>query len=78
MAKVAIAWVSAQGQDVVPLVGARRRERVDAVRHLCVLRSCGPQQVHDLTGCHGVWLPLSVRDLGEQFCEPLLDPVRAA
>ena len=28
IAQVAIAWVSAQGADVVPLVGARRRERL--------------------------------------------------
>lgn len=27
VAQVAIAWVAAQGQDIVPLVGARRRER---------------------------------------------------
>jgi aryl-alcohol dehydrogenase-like predicted oxidoreductase len=25
---VAIAWVAAQGQDIVPLVGARRRDRL--------------------------------------------------
>jgi aryl-alcohol dehydrogenase-like predicted oxidoreductase len=29
VAQVAIAWVSAQGTDIVPLVGARRRERLD-------------------------------------------------
>ena len=28
-AQVAIAWVAAQGTDIVPLVGARRRERLD-------------------------------------------------
>ena len=28
VAQVAIAWVLAQGEDVVPLVGARRRERL--------------------------------------------------
>ncbi|HZR75042.1 aldo/keto reductase [Bradyrhizobium sp.] len=28
-AQVAIAWVAAQGADIVPLVGARRRERLD-------------------------------------------------
>ena len=28
MAQLAIAWVLAQGEDVVPLVGARRRERL--------------------------------------------------
>jgi aryl-alcohol dehydrogenase-like predicted oxidoreductase len=28
VAQVAIAWVAAQGQDIVPLVGARRRERL--------------------------------------------------
>ena len=27
VAQVAIAWVAAQGMDIVPLVGARRRER---------------------------------------------------
>src|SRR3954468_2031810 len=29
VAQVAIAWVLAQGEDIVPLVGARRRERLD-------------------------------------------------
>ena len=28
VAQVAIAWVAAQGKDVVPLVGARRRDRL--------------------------------------------------
>jgi aryl-alcohol dehydrogenase-like predicted oxidoreductase len=28
-AQVAIAWVAAQGSDIVPLVGARRRERLN-------------------------------------------------
>ena len=28
-AQVAIAWVLARGDDVVPLVGARRRDRLD-------------------------------------------------
>ena len=28
VAQVAIAWVLAQGPDIVPLVGARRRERL--------------------------------------------------
>ncbi|MDH6145828.1 aryl-alcohol dehydrogenase-like predicted oxidoreductase [Kitasatospora sp. GP30] len=28
-AQVAIAWVAAQGEDIVPLVGTRRRERLD-------------------------------------------------
>jgi aryl-alcohol dehydrogenase-like predicted oxidoreductase len=28
-AQVAIAWVAAQGEDIVPLVGARRRDRLD-------------------------------------------------
>jgi aryl-alcohol dehydrogenase-like predicted oxidoreductase len=28
VAQVAIAWVAAQGQDIVPLVGARRRDRL--------------------------------------------------
>ena len=27
-AQVAIAWVAAQGRDIVPLVGARRRDRL--------------------------------------------------
>ena len=27
-AQVAIAWVAAQGKDIVPLVGARRRDRL--------------------------------------------------
>ncbi|WP_438392253.1 aldo/keto reductase [Caballeronia sp. DA-9] len=28
VAQIAIAWVAAQGQDIVPLIGARRRERL--------------------------------------------------
>jgi aryl-alcohol dehydrogenase-like predicted oxidoreductase len=28
VAQVAIAWVAAQGEDIVPLVGARRRDRL--------------------------------------------------
>ena len=28
MAQIAIAWVAAQGHDIVPLVGARRRDRL--------------------------------------------------
>ena len=28
VAQIAIAWVAAQGDDVVPLVGARRRDRL--------------------------------------------------
>ncbi len=29
VAQVAIAWVVSRGEDIVPLVGARRRERLD-------------------------------------------------
>ena len=29
VAQVAIAWVMAQGEDIIPLIGARRRERLD-------------------------------------------------
>lgn len=29
VAQIAIAWVMAQGEDIVPLIGARRRERLD-------------------------------------------------
>lgn len=29
VAQIAIAWVAAQGQDIVPLVGARRRDRLE-------------------------------------------------
>ena len=29
VAQIAIAWVTAQGPDIVPLVGARRRDRLD-------------------------------------------------
>jgi pyridoxine 4-dehydrogenase len=29
VAQVAIAWVLAQGQDILPLVGARSRQRLD-------------------------------------------------
>lgn len=36
-AQVAIAWVASQGNDIVPLVGARRRDRLDeALGALCV------------------------------------------
>jgi aryl-alcohol dehydrogenase-like predicted oxidoreductase len=28
VAQVAIAWVAAQGKDIVPLIGARRRDRL--------------------------------------------------
>ena len=28
VAQVAIAWVAAQGEDIVPLIGARRREQL--------------------------------------------------
>ncbi len=28
-AQIAIAWVAARGQDIVPVVGARRRMRLD-------------------------------------------------
>jgi len=29
VAQIAIAWVTAQGDDIIPLVGARRRDRLD-------------------------------------------------
>ena len=29
MAQIAIAWVATRGQDIVPVVGARRRVRLD-------------------------------------------------
>ena len=32
MAQIAIAWVLAQGEDVVPLIGARTRERLSEAR----------------------------------------------
>ncbi|HVX79483.1 MAG TPA: aldo/keto reductase [Bradyrhizobium sp.] len=51
-AQVAIAWVAAQGKDIVPLVGARRRERLTEAlgaldvkltdRHLAVLAKAFP------------------------------------
>ncbi len=28
VAQIAIAWVSAQGKDIVPVIGARRRDRL--------------------------------------------------
>ena len=28
VAQIAIAWVAAQGKDIIPLVGARRRDRL--------------------------------------------------
>ena len=37
MAQLAIAWVAAQGRDIVPLIGTRRPERlteaIEAVQH---------------------------------------------
>jgi aryl-alcohol dehydrogenase-like predicted oxidoreductase len=54
-AQVAIAWVAAQGRDIVPLVGARRRERLDEAlgarevkltdAHLAALASAFPPGV---------------------------------
>ena len=54
-AQVAIAWVAAQGEDIVPLVGARRRDRLaealGAARvtltpaHLAVLAKAFPPDV---------------------------------
>jgi aryl-alcohol dehydrogenase-like predicted oxidoreductase len=32
VAQVAIAWVLSRGEDIVPLVGARRRNRLDEAR----------------------------------------------
>jgi aryl-alcohol dehydrogenase-like predicted oxidoreductase len=32
VAQLAIAWVAAQGNDIVPLIGARRRDRLDEAR----------------------------------------------
>ena len=29
VAQIAIAWVAAQGDDIVPLIGARRRDRLN-------------------------------------------------
>jgi aryl-alcohol dehydrogenase-like predicted oxidoreductase len=29
LAQIAIVWVAAQGNDIVPLIGARRREQLD-------------------------------------------------
>ena len=37
VAQVAIAWVAAQGADIVPLVGARRRDRLDEALGACAL-----------------------------------------
>jgi aryl-alcohol dehydrogenase-like predicted oxidoreductase len=40
VAQIAIAWVAAQGKDIVPLVGARRRDRLDeALGALAVMLS---------------------------------------
>jgi aryl-alcohol dehydrogenase-like predicted oxidoreductase len=42
VAQVAIAWVAAQGQDIIPLIGARRRDRLDeALGSLDVSLSAG-------------------------------------
>ncbi|MBW4092560.1 MAG: aldo/keto reductase [Proteobacteria bacterium] len=38
VAQVAIAWVAAQGADIVPLVGARRRDRLAEALGACDLR----------------------------------------
>jgi aryl-alcohol dehydrogenase-like predicted oxidoreductase len=36
VAQIAIAWVAAQGEDIVPLVGARRRDRLAEALALAV------------------------------------------
>ena len=42
VAQIAIAWVAAQGDDIVPLVGARRRDRLaEAVASLDVVLDAG-------------------------------------
>lgn len=48
VAQVAIAWVAAQGNDIVPLVGARRRDRLnDALGAMSLALS--PAQLRALT-----------------------------
>ena len=48
VAQVAIAWVAAQGADIVPLVGARRRDRLtEALGSVSVRLS--PEQLAALT-----------------------------
>ena len=45
VAQIAIAWVAARGEDIVPLVGARRRDRLDeALGALTVVLS--PEDMH--------------------------------
>jgi aryl-alcohol dehydrogenase-like predicted oxidoreductase len=49
VAQVAIAWVAVQGQDIVPLVGARRRDRLaEALGALDVI--LGPEDIAAIEG----------------------------
>lgn len=48
VAQVAIAWVAAQGADIVPLVGARRRDRLAEALGALDL-NLGPDQLSALT-----------------------------
>ncbi len=43
MAQVAIAWVAAQGDDIVPLVGARTRQRLTEALGSDVVRLAAEQ-----------------------------------
>jgi aryl-alcohol dehydrogenase-like predicted oxidoreductase len=44
VAQVAIAWVAAQGDDIVPLIGARRRDRLSEALGALALRLSAEQQ----------------------------------
>jgi aryl-alcohol dehydrogenase-like predicted oxidoreductase len=48
VAQVAIAWVAAQGSDIVPLVGARRRDRLTEALGALALR-LSPEQLRALS-----------------------------
>jgi pyridoxine 4-dehydrogenase len=48
VAQVAIAWVAAQGDDIVPLVGARRRDRLNEALTATSL-TLSPAQLRALT-----------------------------
>jgi aryl-alcohol dehydrogenase-like predicted oxidoreductase len=43
VAQVAIAWVAAQGEDIIPLIGARRRDRLDEALGALPLRLTAAQ-----------------------------------
>jgi pyridoxine 4-dehydrogenase len=48
VAQVAIAWVAAQGPDIVPLVGARRRDQLTEALGAIAMR-LSPEQLRTLS-----------------------------